>query len=392
MKFLMGLTMGLLGLTPAHGYIKAVYPGAPGAKTQHILVAGEGKELGTMFLDAALGKATKIIEADPSAKVIVYSNINKSLEKEVEKAQQADLQIETADNTSFGIHTLSTEVSGKSIPIKSLHILSHSAVTYGVHLYKGGRFSSTNAAWKGLNGKFTEDGYIYLSGCNTGFELAPELARRLNVPVAGTLTSAEFQFLDQAGQWKFSSPISNLDAPGVGSNTISYNSPKTCKSGACIRMQPLYQSYSGYWGDYKNGSFPAFKFFCGNVPTARCEKVMATSLQHQQTDVPLTKDSSFEDFKKAATSYLCPKFNNEKRSEDCEKTLNALSLSEELSAFSPATDFTLRCDSQRCDHRFECAKRFIFGGDIKCSLAKDDGLSSSFVDEFRRYLRGYQAQ
>lgn len=392
MKFLIGLAMGLLGLAPAHGYIKAVYPGTPGTKTQHILIAGEGKELGTMFLDSALGKAHKIIEADPNSKVIIYSNINKSLEKEIEKVQQADLQVEFADSSNFGLHTLSNELAANSLRIKSLHILSHSAVTYGVHLYKGGRFSSTNAAWKGLNGKFTEDGYIYLSGCNTGFELAPELARRLNVPVAGTLTSAEFQFLDSAGQWKFSAPISDLNSPAVSSNTISYNTPKSCRAGACIRMQALYQSYSGYWGDYKNGSFPAFKFFCGNVPTARCEKVMATSLQHQQTDVPLTKDSSFEDFKKAASSYLCPKFNNERRSEDCEKTLNALSLSDELSAFSPATDFTLRCDSQRCEHKFECAKRYIVGGDIKCSLAKDEGLSSSFVDEFRRYLRGYQAQ
>lgn len=391
MKFYIFSIISVLAFSPAHAYIKAVYSGSPTPTTQHILIAGEGKELGTMFLEAALGKAQKIVESDPNAKVVLYSNFNKDLAKEVEKVQRTELQVEVADTSSFGIDTLSKEVAGASLPISSLHILSHSAVTYGLHLYKGGRFSSNNPAWAGLVGKFTSDGYIFLSGCNSGFELAPKLAQRLGVPAAGTLTSAEFQFLDQQGQWKYSSPISDLQDPGVSANTISYRTPKSCRAGACIRMQPLYSSYSGYWGDYKYGSFPTFKFFCGTTPESKCEKVMALSLQHQLTDVAVDKTSSFEEFKRAAISYFCPKYTNDTKVKNCEDTLNSLAYSSEISTFSPAADYTLRCDSQGCEHKFECAKRYIFGGDIRCSLTKDNSPSSSFVDEFRRYLRGYRA-
>ncbi|MBV2167945.1 MAG: hypothetical protein KUL82_04480 [Bdellovibrio sp.] len=370
-----------------HAVIKAKLSLTNNPTAQHILIAGEGGDLGTMFLEAALGKAHRILEAEPDAEVVLYSNINSSLEKETQKVLVAGLMIERADKKEFGLHSLVEEIQN-GLPIASLSFLTHSAVSYGVHMYKGGRFSSSNPLWEGLKGHFTDKGYIFLSGCNTGFDLAPTLSRRLGVPVAGTLTSAEFQYLDEKSQWRYSAPVSPITYPEVSSNRKSFLTPVSCEAGACIRMQPLFNSYSGYWGEYKNGSFPAFKFFCGGVSSSRCEKVMAYSVFHQLTDIPLTAQSSYREFRKALQSYMCPRFNSAAAIQKCEAELERIEAQGELSTFSPALGTTLQCDANGCQFAFECKKAF-FSRDEKCSLKKSEILSTTFVDEYRRYLRGF---
>ncbi|MFP5519255.1 MAG: hypothetical protein ACLGGX_05085 [Bdellovibrionia bacterium] len=386
-KLILVLITFMFNSPQAQAYIMAKLGNTSNPKTHHVIVTGVGNELSTMFLESAMGKAQKIAESEPQSLVVIFANVSTSVEKEKELLSSSGFVVERANERNFGLVFLN-DYAKVSPLIDSLHILSHSAIGYGIHLYKGGRYSATNSLWASLKGRFTAQAYVDLAGCNTGFYLAPQLADTLGVPAVGALTSTEFHYLDAKGTWRYAAPISDLKGPRVATNTISYDSPKSCRAGACIRMMPLFRSYSGYWGDYQNGSFPAFKFFCGNTPKDSCSKIMVRSLYHSLLDVSISEKSTVEEKRRAVQTYLCPRFNNDQKQADCIQQLQNISLNSQPSTYSPALDYTIRCNHQRCDFAFECKKEGIFVRETKCTLKPSSAPSYSFVDEYKMYLRG----
>lgn len=371
----------------------ARYPGlgnstSTGAK--HVIVVGVGNDLGNMFLKAAMGKVAKLKDSEPESEILIYAQVTKDLQKESQILSDMGLELLEANNDNLPLSKIFKSARvGRAI--SSLTFYVHSAITYGIHLYKGGRYDQNDDNWDLLKGYFQLGAYVHLIGCNTGYYLAPALSLRLQVPVAGALTSTDFQYLNDKSEWKYAAPTGDLTYPQVEMNRKSFSTPVSCQTGVCSRMQPYYRSYSGYWGDFKNGGFPGFKFFCNAVDELVCEKVMAISLTQQVSNTALTLRSSESDFRLALADLACPQVREQNLIQQCRDfVLNFQEASPE-SNYSPFWEKTLACDLHSCQFDFKCEPRSWFNSDVSCLLQNPNLKTNSFAEEIRHYIRGIKA-
>ena len=101
-----------------------------------------------------------------------------------------------------------------------------------------------------LKGHFSNDAYLFLHGCNTGFILAPFLSNLLNIPVAASLTSTDFQKLHSDGEFYLTAKGFSPNSDWAHRNKNSYNFETSCRYGKCLRLKPDNHPYIGYWGEY----------------------------------------------------------------------------------------------------------------------------------------------
>ena len=385
-----------LFLSTANSYVIFSYKkdGIRFDKPTRILVTGEGKEQGTQFQEVANSKALKYTELYPSDQIILiakneskFFNTNKNL------IRSWGFLIQSENKSLFNGEALVKDLL-KFKNISSIDFFSHGTAHYGLYLENNtSRFSAATIGIEKLKGHFSEDAYIILHGCNTGFVLAPFLSRVLNVPVSASMTSTDFQRLHSDGEFYLTDRGSYPNGDWASRNTGSYNKETSCTNGRCIRLKPDNHPYVGYWGEYNDGGLPFYKFFCLNNTIDQCNRAMAKSLFSFIGTKNIKFNSSFDDFKKVLVDFLCPISSKRDLRGECEANLDMALLTKD-ETYNPFHGALLDCNFKTCNADFTCKKMTSpnFPNAKTCILInKSNTKAKTLIREYRAYLAGFMS-
>jgi len=191
-------------------------------KPTRILIAGGGENLGTLFQEVARGKAKKYSEQYPDQQIILITAEEPEINN-VNILKNWGFFLQRKAYSIFNGRVFIDEVA-KFKKIASIDIFSHSSAQYGIHLDgKAHRLTTGTKKLESLNGHFMTNAYVILHGCNAGFKLAPYLSNIWGIPVAGAMTSTNFQKLHSDGQFYLTEDGFYPNSDWAKSNTLSFN-------------------------------------------------------------------------------------------------------------------------------------------------------------------------
>ena len=357
-----------------------------------LLVAGAGDDLGTQFQEVARGSALKYSQQHPDEQIVLIAANEPGIDnKATLKSWGFNFQYEK--RSTFNGESFLAEAE-KFTQIASIDIYSHSSAQYGIHL--DGKFHRLTVNTKHierLKGHFIKDAYAFLHGCNGGFNLAPLLSTVWEIPVAGAMTSSNFQKLHSDGNFYLSEEGMFPNSDWAQLNPTSFDKPTKCLSGMCLRLKPDNNPYTGFWGEYHDGGLSFYKFFCVKNSTQDCTRVMAKSLLSFIGKINLNTNSSLSDYKKSLFDFLCPISSKSDLRKECEENLESALLTGD-STYNPFSRDQVECNFQSCEVEIQCKKIFLTGL-IKpgsCILVnKFQGKSTTLVREYKAYLEGFKS-
>jgi hypothetical protein len=280
--------------------------------------------------------------------------------------------------------------------IHALHVSSHAALMNGIGLTD----KSTDGRWSdktpGMNKlRFTDDGYIVLHGCNTGFLQAPAWSRIIGVPAFGSLTATNFQRVYDDGHWWFDD--AGLVPSGVSklkSNSLSFADPIKCSLGACNRLKADYFTYNGFWGDFGGGGGLSFyKAFCNFDGVAAkdrktyCQRAMRQFMQIWPSEIVLSAASTFEDYKAVVKDFLCGTSKKGVIREECYTNLALSEVTPNLK-FDNFQGTPLQCeDYGPCNVTYTCESSSTVHN---CVLsAPKNKAPTTMIEEYQDYLSAF---
>jgi hypothetical protein len=361
----------------------------------HILVVGNGSDLGTLFQAASAAKARKYADMYPDEQVLLISVKEKDKDGNTNQSRLTSWgysNIEERGFGSFDSKELLSEMK-KFSKIASVDVFSHSVAYYGVIL--DGTFNRMDPSdgYADLAGHFTSDAYAFLHGCNSGQLLAIVFSKQWGIPVAGSLTSTGFQKLFTNNQ--FYSDTEGL-YPKTGSfndvNRVSYSRNATCAEAACRRLMPDNVAYDGYWGRFDDGGLGFYKFYCETVSDETCFKTMAKAALSYVSVKNINASSSVEDFKTVLYDWLCPQDPTGVKRTNCSAALEK-AIATGNDAYDPFEAKSLQCDFKGCKARFTCMKAPIIGllreGSCKVINDRPSSKTTTLVQEYKAYLKGF---
>jgi hypothetical protein len=360
----------------------------------HILVAGAGDDLGTQFQQVARGKAVKYAQQYPGEQIVLIT----AKEKEGDTNDQALLKswgfnLVNEDRSTFNGESF-IEEAGKFKQISSIDIFSHSSAQYGIHLDgKAHRLTLNTKGLEKLKGHFTKDAYAFLHGCNGGFNLAPFLSDMWEIPVAGAMTSTNFQKLHNDGNYYLTEEGFFPNSDWATQNAVSFDSTIDCKAGICVRLKPDNNPYTGFWGEYGDGGLSFYKFFCRKNAEEDCKRVMAKSLLAFIGNTNLKKTATLAEYKKSLFDFLCPVSAKKDLRGECAAALENSLVTGDLT-YNPFSKDQVQCDFKSCDVDIKCEKIFITGvyKPGTCTLVntfKGDK-STTLGREYKAYVEAYK--
>jgi hypothetical protein len=348
-----------------------------------VFLVGQGKELGLQFLYSAITRAKRYKELYPNRRaLIIWSR---------EKGKNSDKKVIT--NRGFGIvinnnKYLYPETAYRLLKklhrIHSIHIYSHSSAWYGAGLQKGkGRVTYKDEDWSDIQWGMTDDAYVVLHGCNTGFYEAPRLSAKIDRPVFGSMTSTDFQQIHTDGHWYHNN---KGQYPWIGgwakTNDLNYSSEEACWKGYCHRMKTNNHPYTGGWGRYKTG-LPFYKVFCNFTQDyegrTRCLNAMNEQMMTWPGETRFFASFSEEQILDNIRDYLCPRQAKHSIHDACRSVLARQSIQPKGSFWGKNTP----CSVKKCDF-------WTFNGGYKAKGfdSKDAG-TRTIVEEYIRYLDAF---
>ncbi len=356
-----------------------------------ILVAGAGDDLGTQFQEVARGKALKYSQQYPSEQIVlITANEPQIDDKALLKAW--GFGVINEDRSTFNGKTLIDEAV-KFSKIDSIDIFSHSSAQYGIHLDgKAHRLTLNTKGLDALKGHFTKDAYAFLHGCNGGFNLAPFLSDMWEIPVAGAMTSTNFQKLNNDGNFYLTEEGFFPNTDWAQQNSKSFDTTLDCsKSGICLRLKPDNNPYTGFWGEYTDGGLPFYKFFCTKNSEVDCKRVMAKSLLSFIGNTNLKKTGTLVEYKKLLQDFLCPiSAKNDLRGECAANLENSLLTKDQT--YNPFSRNQVECDFKGCKAEIKCSKVLLTGvyKPGTCTLVNNfEGKATTLAREYKAYLEGF---
>lgn len=393
-KKLAVLAMSVVAMS-ANAYFVTVFKDAQidYSKPTRILVTGAGDDLGSQFQFIAKAKAVKYRDEFPNDQIVLVAHEETDLGDDVIILKNFGFNLIKKDKSSFNGNSFVDEVS-KFSQIASIDVFSHSSAQYGAHLDgKAHRLTTNTKGIDKLKGHFMKGAYAYLHGCNTGFNLAPYLSKEWGIPVAGSMTSTNFQKLHSDGNFYLTEEGFYPNTDWQTSNKQSfYSGEVTCKNGGCLRLKPDNHPYVGYWGEYYEGGLPFYKFFCATNSDEECKKAMAQSLLSFTAVNKINTKSSFEDYKKTVVDFLCPISAKRDLRRECEENLD-LALKTGDETYNPFSRPLVQCDLHSCEVEIKCDKIFLTGV-FKPGTCKLDNKAKSkattMVREYKAYLDAYK--
>lgn len=360
-------------------------------KPTRVLVTGVGKEQGIQFQEVANSKALKYSELFPNEQIVLIAKNEKDLNSNQRLLKRWGFFVQYEKRDLLDGEILIKELTNFK-NISSIDIFAHGTAQYGIYLESTQhRFSMETKAIKNLHGHFAPDAYIILHGCNAGFNLAPHLSNVLGIPVAGALTSSDFQRLHSDGSFYLTEEGYNPNSDWANENKTTFNRATNCKDGKCIRLKPDNHPYNGYWGEYKGGGLPFYKFFCVKNSQKDCERVMAKSLYSFTGTTNLKLNSSFKEYKDLLGDFLCPISGTRDYRRVCRERLD-LSLLTFDETFNPFRGPQLDCDFKGCKIEFKC--KLIHNPTLKNSkscflINKSQRPPTTLVSEYQSYISGF---
>lgn len=392
--FLFILNLCFLKLNEANAYLVLTYKDAHFnyEKPTRILITGVGKEQGTQFQEVANSKALKYSELFPNEQIVLIAKNERSFNSNQYLLKQWGFFVQYEKREYFDGEILVNELT-KFKKISSIDIFAHGTAQYGIYLEDTeNRLSTETQTIKKLRGHFNRDAYIIFHGCNAGFTLAPHLSNVLGIPVAGALTSSDFQRLHSDGSFYQTEEDYYPNSDWAYENRVTFNRATSCQGGKCIRLKPDNHPYYGYWGEYTGGGLPFYKFFCVNNSQHDCERVMAKSLYSFIGTTNLKLNSSFKEYKDLLGDFLCPISGSRNYRRVCRENLD-LSLLTFDNTFNPFRGPQLECDFKGCKTEFKCKRirKPTFKNAMSCFMISNAKTpSTTLVREYQAYLSGFK--
>lgn len=353
------------------------------------MVAGSGDDLKLLFQEVAKAKAQKYSELNSAEQIVLITAKEEEMSNENALKRWGFIIHESNKATMDGKDFIAE--TSKFKKILSLDIFSHSSAQFGIHLVsRTNRLNINTRGLETLKKNFLPGAFVYLHGCNSGFNLAPHLSKVWGVPVAGSLTSTNFQRLHTDGNFYLEEEGYAPSKDWSEKNALSFDQTVDCKDGYCLRLKPDNTAYYGFWGSYREGGLPFYKWFCVNNTTEQCRQVMATTMLYQTSIVNLKKNSSSADYKKAVIDYLCPVSSKKDLRRECEEQLD-LALSTKDYTYNPFSKPQVECNFKSCRATVECDK-VLFTGLPKpgtCRLNNPDTKATTLVREYIDYMEAY---
>ena len=352
------------------------------SKRTHILVAGHGAELGTLFQSAAVSKAIKLQELYPQDQIVLIACNEIGAAENAAKLRNWGFQVLSLNNNTFTEERLLAELA-RFTKIASLDFYTHVSAIAGAQLENADNRISQDTDVSRLKANFTADSFIYLHGCNSGFNLAPSFSSQLEIPVAGSLTYTAFQKLHSSNE--FYDNEDTLKPAGEWSvvNDVSFPQTRDCTTGGCIRMKADNSPYTGGWGDYnEGGGLPFYKFFCVKNNETRCLNAMAESVFGLIGKKDYKFASSSSDYNDLLMEFFCPVSNKTNIRQLCVQGLQQAAANN--TTYNPFQGKLLTCSFKKCQFEIQCADTAA-----SCRLKNDLPSSNAVVDEYKVYLKAY---
>ena len=358
-------------------------------KPTRVIVAAAGDDLKLLFQEVAKAKAEKYKEINKDEQIVMIAVKEEEMGNEGALKKWGFTIHETSKKTMDGDDLLSEL---KKFPkILSLDIFSHSSAQFGIHINsRTHRFNQKTSGIESLKANFLKGAYVILHGCNSGFVLAPALSKMWGLPVAGSLTSTNFQRLHSDGHFYLEEEGYAPSKDWSETNALSFDQPQSCKAGYCLRLKPDNTAYFGFWGSYRDGGLPFFKWFCVNNSQEDCQRAMARNLLSQTSIVNLKSDSTIETYKKAVFDFLCPVSSKKDLRRECEENLELAVVTKDYT-YNPFTRPQIECDFKKCQAEVVCDK-VLFTGIPKpgtCSVQHDGKNSTTIVREYIAYMSAF---
>jgi hypothetical protein len=356
-----------------------------------ILVAGAGDDLGTQFQQVARGKALKYSQQYPNEQIVLIAANEPDVDdKAVLKSWGFSFQLE--NKSTFNGDTLLDETV-KFKQIASIDIFSHSSAQHGIHLDgRAHRLTLNTKNIERLKGHFTKDAYAFLHGCNAGFNLAPFLSSAWEIPVAGAMTSTNFQKLHNDGNYYLTEEGFFPNTDWATTNNKSFNETVNCNAGMCLRLKPDNNPYTGFWGEYGDGGLPFYKFFCVKNSLEVCNRVMAKSLLSFIGNTNLKTTETLTEYKNSLFDFLCPVSAKRDLRKECEENLESALVTGDLT-YNPFTRTQVQCNFKSCEAEIVCKNVFLTGISKPgtCQLVNHfEGKATTLVREYKAYLDGFK--
>lgn len=323
-------------------------------KVTHIIVVGSAMhEDSDQFFQSGLSRAYRYKELWPDRQIVIMSTpdvINRTDEQIFAKYK---INVVKKVDLRFTANLLIAEMSVFQ-NIASLDFFGHSS-PWALKIDKVNAPFDPSVHVKALSRlkyNFLPNAYVTLNGCNTGFSIAPDLSRALELPVSGSLTSSVFERIESDGYWYKEEDQSSSQY--VTSNRTSYTNKLFCATGACTRMKASRYNYTSYWGNFKDGGLSFDKFFCNFEDyDGRCERGMAMSLMGLPSVRPISLQSTLEEFKSVVFDWLCSTGNRSSYFYKCVTGIEFAVFQNNLIYRShPTNEFS--CDFKSCNVQVVC--------------------------------------
>lgn len=363
-------------------------------KITHVILIGSAvKEDSDQFFQSGIARAQRYKDLWPDHQVVLMGSPEVRGKNDQDVFQEFNISVVQIVKKTFTGDQLIHELYNFK-KIASLDFYGHSS-PWSFKLGKWGAAFDPTAHTKSLirlRRNFVANAYINISGCSSGFVIAPELSRALELPVSGSLTSSVFERIASDGHWYKETDSVQKDYIEV--NNKSFIENITCSSGSCWRMKPSRFNYSSYWGVFKEGGLSFFKFFCNfdNNKDGHCEKGMAKSLLSFPSVHPITENSTEEEFKKVAFDWLCSTSKDKNYFEECVLGIQA-AITRGDYAFQTHPGNELICDFKFCKAKINCKEK-TFGSGLKggsCKLdAEMNTKPTTAARELQSFLTGFK--
>lgn len=361
-------------------------------KITHIIIVGSAvKEDSNQFFQSGVARAEKYKQLNPLHQVIIMSSPEVRDQDDDKVFADFNIQVVKLIKDSFTPEVLIPELRLYT-KIASIDYYGHSS-PWALKLGKSDAALTPSAYEKKLRAlkpNFLPDAYITLNGCNSGFSIAPDLSKYLEIPVSGSLTGTLFERIES--DEKFYKEADWTPGNYVEINSASFNEDLSCSLGLCWRMKPSQYSYASYWGEFKEGGLNFYKFFCNfENNDSRCEKGMAKSLLSFVSVKSINENSSIEDFKAVAMDYICTSYKNKNKFNECVNGINAaISRGDLVYQTQPGPE--LNCNFKTCNAQVDCKdKRFGSGpkgGSCKL-IVKIQPNPTNAAQEMVSFLKGF---
>lgn len=362
-------------------------------KITHIIVIGSGvKEDSNQFFQSGVARAEKYKILWPNHQVVIMGSPEVRGTDDEKVFNDFNVPV-----VKFIDNTFTPEVFFEELTvftkIASLDFYGHSS-PWSLKLGKDNAAltpSSYEKKLRALKANFLPDAYITLNGCNSGFSIAPDMSKYLELPVSGSLTGTLFERIESDGLWYKEADWTKENYVTI--NEFSFNEDVSCSLGLCWRMKPSQYNYSSYWGHFKQGGLNFYKFFCNfDNKNGSCERAMAKSLLSFPSVKSINEKSSIEDFKAVAFDYICTTYKNKSKYNACVEGINnALSRGDLI--FQTHAGPELNCNFKTCNASVICKDK-IFGSGPRggtCQLKVDvQPNPTNGAQEMLSFLKGFK--